>query len=270
MKTRNIARRQQHGFSLLEMLLVVGILGIISAGILSQMDAAQQRAYSEQVKLDDFQEARDFVDQFFRDINQIGYPNARLVDTTKLTWSPALITQTTYPAASPYIFDNRMAMGLVSIGNDSVQFEGDMNGNGVVQSVIYAVNGSTTCTLCLQRSQVDKASADPLTGQLQNWGTEVNDVLNSATLNNGTTAYIFTYYKADGTQIPSASLPIDISTAGGPQILASIKTIKLTLQIRNNSVIDPKTNQAFETNFEGEVSINNCSMATIGRPESCQ
>jgi len=51
-----------------------------------------------------------------------------------------------------------------------------MIGNGVVQSVIYQINGSTSCLLCLQRSQVDKLTADPLS-QPQNWGTEVNDVL---------------------------------------------------------------------------------------------
>ncbi len=260
MKTRNLARRLQHGFSLIEMMLVVAIMGVISAGILSQMNEAQQRGYSEQVKLDNFQEARDFVDQFFRDINQIGYPSSRLVDTTSLSWSPALVPpQTTYPLANPYIFDNRMAIGLVSINAKAVQFEGDMIGNGVVQSIIYQINGSGGCALCLQRSQVDKISADPLLGQPQNWGTEVNDVLSDP---------IFTYFKADGTQIPNSSLPLDISN--GATILASIKTIKISLTIRNNSVIDRKTNQAIETNFEGEVSINNCSMATTGQATSCQ
>ena len=261
MKTRNLARRLQHGFSLLEMMLVVAIMGIISAGILSQMNEAQQRGYSEQVKLDNFQEARDFVDQFFRDINQIGYPSSRLVDTTTgLSWSPAIVSpQTTYPLANPYIFDKRMAIGLVSIGAKAVQFEGDMIGNGVVQSVIYQINGSGGCALCLQRSQVDKISADPLLGQPQNWGTEVNDVLSDP---------IFTYFKADGTQIPNSSLPLDISN--GATTLASIKTIKISLTIRNNSVIDPKTSQPIETNFEGEVSINNCSMATTGQATSCQ
>jgi len=260
-KTRNPARPKQHGFSLLEMLLVVAIMGIISGGILSQMNGAQQRGYSEQVKLDNFQEARDFVDQFFRDINQIAYPNSRLVDTTSVSWAPVLTTQTTYSWASPYLFDNRLAIGFVKIDANAVQFEGDMVGNGVVQSVIYQINGSGACALCLQRSEVDKVSADPLLGQGTNWGTEVNDVITNP---------IFSYFKADGTAIPNSSLPLDISTSAGAQTLASIKTIKINLTIRNNSVIDPKTRQPIETNLQGEVSINNCSMATTGKPESCQ
>ena len=32
MKTRNLTRRLQHGFSLIEMMLVVAIMGVISAG----------------------------------------------------------------------------------------------------------------------------------------------------------------------------------------------------------------------------------------------
>jgi prepilin-type N-terminal cleavage/methylation domain-containing protein len=268
MKTGNLAGRLQNGFSLIEMMLVVAIMGVISAGILSQMNQAQQRGYSEQVKLDNFQEARDFVDQFFRDINQIGYPSSRLVDPASILWVPALSTPSPYLWTSPYINDNRLAIGLVSINRNAIQFEGDMIGNGVVQSVIYQVNGSTGCLLCLQRSQVDKVAGNPLpttSGGVQglNWGTEVNDVLSDP---------IFTYFKADGTQIVMAPLSpaIDISTSSGAQTLASIKTIKISLTIRNNIVIDPKTNQAIETNFEGEVSINNCSMATTGQATSCQ
>lgn len=243
-------RNRQNGFSLLEMLLVVAILGIVTGGILAQMDIAQQRASSEQVKLDNFQEARDFVDQFFRDVNQIGYPNSRMIDTTSASWAPAL--------AVPLINDSRLAVGLVKIDANELRFEGDMKGDGVIQSVIYQINGSGACTLCFQRSQIDKISADPLTGQAQNWGTEVNDVAVPA---------IFSYFKADGTLI--TTLPVDISTPGGAQIIASIKTIKISLTIRNPSVLDQKTLQAIETNFEGEVSLNNCSMAAAGAPMSC-
>src|SRR5204863_1789467 len=152
MKTRNLACRLQHGFSLIEMMLVVAIMGVISAGILSQMNEAQQRGYSEQVKVDNFDEARDFVDQFFRDINQIGYPNGHMVNFL----SPTLTTAQQ---------DTRVAVGLVKIDGNAIWFEGDVGGTGVVQSVQYKVNGSGTCSVCLQRSSVPKVAGDPLTGQ---------------------------------------------------------------------------------------------------------
>jgi prepilin-type N-terminal cleavage/methylation domain-containing protein len=249
MSAKRHVRYTQSGFTAVEMMISLLILGVITGGIFAQIDLAQQRAFSEQVKLDNFQEARDFVDQFFRDVNQIGYPNSRMVDTTSASWVPAL--------ASPLINDNRLAIGLVKIDANEVQFEGDMNGDGVVQSIIYMINGSAACTWCLQRSQVDKVTGDPLTGQTApNWGTETNDVITNP---------IFSYFKADGTQV--TALPVDIST--GAAIIASVKTIKISLTIRNIAVMDPKTHQPIETNFEGEVSLNNCSMAASGAQMSC-
>jgi len=41
------------------------------------------------------------------------------------------------------------------------------------------------------------------------------------------------------------------------------------LTIQNPVVIDPKTKQPIETNFEGEASLNNCSMAATGIGMSC-
>jgi prepilin-type N-terminal cleavage/methylation domain-containing protein len=250
MSDTNHGPLRQRGFSLTEMMLVLAILGVVSGALFQQIAAVQQRGYTEQVKVDNFEEARDFVDQFFRDINQIGYPNSRMVDTTSASWSPAL--------ASPLINDSRLAIGLVKIDANEIRFEADTNGDGQPESLIYSVNGSGTCTACLQRSQVDKVAGNPLTGQTQNWGTEVNDVVSTT---------VFTYYKTDGTKV--TGLPIDISTTAGAQTLASIKTIQISLTIRNNSVTDPYTHQAIETDFEGEVSLNNCSMAATGQPMSC-
>lgn len=244
---------RQRGFTLLELLLVLGILGLVTGAVFSQMGVAQQRMTTEGVKLDDFQQARDFVDQFFRDINQIGDPNSRIADTTSLLWSPALTTQTSHIYASPYINDSRFAIGLVKIDNAQLRFEGSVNGVGTVQSVIYGVNGSGTCALCLQRSQVDKIAADPLTGQATNWGTEVNDVVSTV---------IFRYFLTDGTEL--TTFPVDYTTQAGAQQLANIKTIQINLTIRNPQVMDQKTHQPIESTFEGEVSLNNCSMAAVG------
>jgi prepilin-type N-terminal cleavage/methylation domain-containing protein len=260
MSAKNRTQRRERGFSLLEMLIVVLIIGVVAGAVLSQLNIAIQRSSAEQTKLDDMQEARDFVDQFFRDINEIGYPNSRMVDTTSVSWSPALVTQATYGWASQYINDNRFAIGLVKIDANELRFEADTNGDGNVQSVVYMINGSTTCTLCLQRSQVAKVTANPLNGQTTNWGTEVNDVVN--------TNPIFTYYKADGTQV--TGLPIDISTAAGAATIASVKTIQISLTIRNNVIKDLQSGLPLETDFQGEVSLNNCSMAASGAPMSCQ
>ena len=56
---RNFVHLRQRGFTLLELLLVLGILGLVTGAVFSQMGVAQQRMTTEGVKLDDFQEARD-------------------------------------------------------------------------------------------------------------------------------------------------------------------------------------------------------------------
>jgi prepilin-type N-terminal cleavage/methylation domain-containing protein len=244
---KNSGPMKQRGFTLLEMMVSLLILGIVTGAVFSQMSTAQQRMATEQIKVDDFQQARDFVDQFFRDINQIGDPNIRLFDSTAIVFGP------------PAMNDSRLAVGLVKIDNNAIEFEGSVNGIGTVQSVQYMINGSGACALCLQRSQVDKANGTNPWSQATNWGTEVNDVQSNP---------IFRYYDTNGNLI--GGLPVDISTAAGAQTIANVKTIMITLRIQNPVVIDPKTRQPIESVFEGEVSLNNCSMAVNGQPMSCQ
>jgi prepilin-type N-terminal cleavage/methylation domain-containing protein len=253
---RNFPAAKQRGFSMLELLLVMAILSLIVGAVFSQMGDAQRRLNAEEMKLGDFQEARDFVDQFFRDINQAGTPNIRMYDPTVVANGFDITNQTSL------LSNPRLAVGLVRIANDAITFEGSVNGTGTVQSVTYQINGSGSCTLCLQRSQVDKAIGLP-TAQLKDWGTEINDLTN-----NLTTFPIFKYYQYDGTQITIPPGGIDITTNAA--MIATVKTIQINLTIRNNTIIDQKTGQPIETSFEGEVSLNNCSMASTGQVMSCQ
>jgi prepilin-type N-terminal cleavage/methylation domain-containing protein len=251
-RRRTVSFPRQHGFSLLEMMLSMLILTLVMGVVFEQLGAAQYRTSNEQSKLDDFQQVRDFVDQFFRDINQIGVPNSRMFDLSGGTFTPAL--------ASPVINDSRFAIGLVKIDNNMIQFEASVNGISTVQSIQYMINGSGTCTLCLQRSQVDKVTGSPLTGQSSpNWGTEVNDLVSNP---------IFTYFDTTGAQI--TGLPVDIGTTAGANTIATVKTIQINLRVNDPTVIDLQTGKPIEGVFEGEVSLNNCSMASNGQAMSCQ
>ncbi len=242
-------RHNAQGASVIELMVGLLILGIITAGIFAQLNAATQRIATEQVKVDNFDEARDFVDQFFRDINQIGYPNGHIVSFTQ---GVPLATAQAFPG---------VAIGLVQIGPQSIWFEGDIDGTGVVQEVQYQINGSGTCGLCFQRSAVPKQAGDPVGATPAagaDWGTEVNDLI---------TPTIFTYFDANGNQLPVTA----VNTLGAnAAVLAQVKTIHISLTIQNNQVMDPKTGQPIQTSFEGEVSLNNCSMAASGyNPMSC-
>jgi prepilin-type N-terminal cleavage/methylation domain-containing protein len=243
-------RRKERGHTLVELLVAVGILGLVTAGVFGQLNTAAQRIYTEQIKVDNFDQARDFVDQFFRDINQIGYPNGRMMSV--LPMNNLAVAQ----------MDNRVAVGLVKISPTSIWFEGDINGTGVVQEVRYQINGSGTCSLCLQRSTIAKANgAAPLTQTGGDWGTEVNDL---------TTTTIFTYFDASGGQIFPPAEPVGYDIASNGSQLASVKTIHISLTIQDPNVTDPKTHQQIQTSFEGEVSLNNCSLAATANPMSCQ
>jgi prepilin-type N-terminal cleavage/methylation domain-containing protein len=242
-------RPHTRGFSLAELMVVMAILSIICAAIFSQIDQMQQRAVAEQGKVDDFQQARDFVDQIFRDTRQLGFPNVKDFDVSTGTWQ------------SPLIHDSRLAAGLIKVTTTQLQFEGDVDGSGNVSIVSYMVNGNGNCANCLQRAQVLKLNGDPLTGQTNlsssSYTTEIQNVKN--------TSSIFTAYDASWNAI---TLPIDIDN--NPSTVASVKMIQVSLSIASATSVDPKTGQPLEADISSAMQIVNCSMATTGGSLTCQ
>src|SRR5262245_28918003 len=129
MRNKGKRNRRQAGFSLIELMVSILILMIIMGAIFGQIDFVQKRYRSEEVKLDMFQTAREFVDQMTRDIHQAGFPNGKLYSDLDSVSDPANFT--------PYAMDDRNAVGIYYISPTEIRFQGDVNGDGVVDSVAY-------------------------------------------------------------------------------------------------------------------------------------
>ena len=182
---KRISHTRQHsrrtlagGFSLIELLIVTAVLLTVLGGIVQYIAVASQRSKIESTKVDLTQEGREFIDEFERDIHQAGYPNCRQFNNAALC-----------PNATTYN-DHRIAAGLVSVSSTRVIFEGDVDGDGTVDSVRYQLLDSagnppgpgSTCPCTIQRSQVNKQDGFPLTVPPQLtpvWSQELQNVVNS-------------------------------------------------------------------------------------------
>ena len=224
--------KSQQGFSLLELMVVLLVLTVMMGSVFSQIRNVQVRSTAEQTKLDMFQESREFMDQLERDLHEAGYPNSRNLGPGQM---------------SAGINDAGNAVGLVKVDVNELWFEGDVDGDGQVDSVQYQYDGTSTGCPCLKRSQVAKVAGNPLTGQGSSFQTEVQNVQNPTS--------IFSAYTSDGTQV---TLPVDIVSA--PATIASIKTIRIQLNVQSKQ-FDLATRQFPQVMLSNTVSLNNCSAA---------
>lgn len=225
------------GFSLLELLLSLALLGVILAVALQGIVQLQQRNFADSAKVDTVQETRDFVDQMVRDIHDVGYP-------------PPLVIKNAPPcAANPAI-----ACGLVYFSPTQIQYEGDLDGTGTVYEVLIQLQppASGKCPCVLQRGAVRKQ--DYLNGVLPTYFTEVNGVLNSGNGANGNGYGAATYpislpghgdYTAYGTADVFTSYdvqanPDPVGTCASAAACSSIRSLQITANVVPN-YMDPKT-----------------------------
>ena len=171
----------QHGFSLLEMMMVVLILSIITGVVFGYIVTVQKRYRTESARLDIQQESREFLDQMVRDIHTSGYPTYRIMGFL-------------VPPAAPYnnpadpSWNQKVATGLIAVSYTDIIFEGDVDGSGTISTIRYKLDTNTPgfCPCFIGRSQQPKIfTGSPLTQDLggaqslPRYATEVQNVMNS-------------------------------------------------------------------------------------------
>jgi len=246
-------QHNEHGFSILELVVAVAIFSVIMSVMFQQIDQVSQTSTTERSKLDVFQEARAFMDLMSRDLHQAGFPSPRSFAAGVLTLNAAL-------PRSPYAADSRVAVGLTKVGSGELWFEGDVNGTGQVSVVQYHLDTTGTNCPCLRRSEQPKANGDPLT-QTPVYQVEVQNVKNGTDTNP-----IFYAFDHLSTGTPN-TLPIDFNN--NSSVIANVDTIKVMLTVESPTP-DPKTRIKPIATLVSTVRLANCSSANSGQFMSCQ
>src|SRR6266699_1449313 len=194
---------QQHGFTLLELMVSVTILSIVAGVVVSGLTSLVQRNQMETTKVDLTQESRQFMDQIVSDIHQSGFPSAKMFDPASLV-----------PASNPFNCNlyAQVACGLVNVTPSSLQFEADVDGSGTVSEVFIQLNPlNGPCPCIIQRGTITKAQFQA--GTIPFYYTEVNNVNN---------VNVFQGYDNAGNNVPLAGAPVN-----------NLAAIEITLNVQS-------------------------------------
>jgi prepilin-type N-terminal cleavage/methylation domain-containing protein len=276
--------RRQKGFSLVELMMVMVILTLVMGVIFQQIVSLQRRGRAEEVKQDIFSEGREFVGQFSRDVHEAGYPSYKVY------------------SAAPLPSDARVASGIVLATPTDLLIEGDVDGDGLVDSVRYTVCNSAgvcgtgvggTCPCSVQRSQMVKlGGANPWAQPAPNYSTQITGLINSAGLGGGAAPLLITGQSAMNTgaggafvtanddvtfggmkNFPvfsyynGAGLPLavntDISTLNGQLTIRQIRTVRIVMNLLGSSA-DGQTGMKPTVSLGAIGKLANCSMYSGG------
>lgn len=234
------------GFSLIEMVIALGmmviVLGVVVGGIAQMM----QRNSAENSKVDTVQETRDFIDQVVRDVHGVGYPPGKV-----LNGNPTCVN-------APNI-----SCGLISFSPTQIRYEGDLDGTGTVYQVWVQLKpppSGGSCPCVLQRGVITKVQA--LAGQQPTYFTEVNGLLNSgntypAVLPGGgsystyASEDVFDAYDVNAVAVGTCGVPV-----ADPVACSSIRSLQINANVAP-SFMDPKTNTFPVYSITSKARLNN-------------
>jgi prepilin-type N-terminal cleavage/methylation domain-containing protein len=258
-----------HGYSLIELMVVMAVMVIIMAAVFKSINVTQQKSTSEAVKLDLTQQAREFMDQITRDLRSAGYPNSR--NMTKGSTDPF------YNGNCPDLSTNSLTSpcdptngtGLIRVTFNSLWFAGDVdgtaNGNGTAQVKIVKydlVPNGTGCP-CLRRTEyLRNTYQDPVT-DAQNSNAvaqlEIQGVQNGTSFNDP----IFTAY--DPTSGAAINQAIDFTN--NASTIANVNSMRIIMSVQSQH--KDSTGAYPITRVVSTIGLSNCSEALGGLTLSC-
>jgi len=189
----------KHGFSLLEMLIVLAVFTFIVGGIFSNLSQSQIRYQFEQEVAEVQQSARNAMDIMVREIKLAGFPKASYYDSGQ-NWTSAN--------------SNKVAAGFITINATNLVFEADVEEDSIVDRVDYNLSNGT-----LSRSAQDKQVGGGAPAAVYQ------------VLADNVTALTFTYLDSSHTATATASQVRFV------RILLSLSTTNVDPQNRNRRTI---------------------------------
>src|SRR5207248_6906160 len=165
---RRGSKNQQLGFTLVELLVALGLFLLIIGAAFTLLSNSQQRYQTESQVLTSFQEARLGLDQMVRDINDAGFPPASFLDPNH----PMVSTRFPFGWSPGYTVPNSCQIGTAGGGTCGsptdfdiiIETNTDPNRdpacapNCSAQWIRYQLGGSNGTTL--MRAVVDKQLSD--------------------------------------------------------------------------------------------------------------
>ena len=221
------------GFTLIEMLVVATVLVVLMGVVFSYVGKMQRTYKAEETKVDATEETRTFFDGLARELHQAGYPSKNM-------YAPGLLLATSNN-------DSRVAVGLVKVSASDLWFEGDIDGDGVVESIRYTlfdnagntISNASVCPCTLKRSQIVKANNTAPTAQATNYTSELDRVINSGGLGAGGGALTIT---GNTVSLAGASLSLDTlySAYKTPQLFTAFDSsgtvVALPVDLTSNAI----------------------------------